>query len=156
MEMIKKYGIKVLCVIALIALFLPMAKVTLTSDYIDAETSLSGLTVALKGYICMLLIVGPVAIIAADYIAKVKRLKALVQAGVAVIGIALTFVGYLQASKIAAAGQAAGMGYVDCEASLGIGGILCIAAYIGILAMTLLFQKEELQENVQAVKETTK
>ena len=156
MELIKKYGIKALCIIALIALFLPMATVNLESDYYDNSTSLSGFTVAFQGYICMLLIVGPIAIFAADYIAIVKRLKALVQAGVSILGVILTFVGYLQASKIASAGQAAGMGFVDCEASIGFGGILCIIAYIGILAITLLFQKDELTENINALKGASK
>ena len=156
MEYVKKYGIKVLCLVALVALFLPMASVSVESDYYDNSTNISGLTVAFQGYICLLLIVGPVAIIAADYIAIVKRLKALVQAGVSVIGVILTFVGYLQASSIASAGQAAGMGYVDCEASLGFGGILCIVAYIGILAITLLFQKDELMENINALKGAAK
>ena len=104
----------------------------------------------------MLLIVGPIAIFAADYIAIVKRLKALVQAGVSILGVILTFVGYLQASKIASAGQAAGMGFVDCEATIGFGGILCIIAYVGILAITLLFQKDELVENINALKGASK
>lgn len=157
MEQIKKYGIKILCVIALIALFLPMASVTVSSDFTDDyATNISGFTVAFQGYICMLLIVGPAAIVAADYIAIVKRLRALVQAGVSVLGIVLTFVGYLQASKIAAAGQAAGMGYADCEAAIGFGGILCIVAYVGILAITVLFQKDELVENINALKGASK
>lgn len=149
MEIIKKYGIKVLCAIALIALFLPMATVEVGSYY---STSLSGFTIAFQGYICMLLIVGPVAIIAADYINIVKQLKALVQCGVSVLGIILTFVGYLQASKIAAAGESAGMGYVDCDASFGFGGILCIIAYIAIIVITVLFQKDELMANIAALK----
>lgn len=153
MEYVKKYGIKVLCAVALIALFLPMASVSVGSY---SEISLSGLTVAFQGYICLLLIVGPVVVIAADYIAAAKRLKALVQAGVAVLGIVLTFVGYLQASKIAAASQAASGGYVDCEASLAFGGILCLVAYAGILVITVLFQKDELKENISALKGASK
>jgi len=155
MELIKKYGIKALCLIALIALFLPMATVNLESDIYDNSTSLSGFTVAFQGYICMLLIVGPIAIIAADYIAIVKRLKALVQVGVSILGIILTFVGYAQASKIASAGQSAGMGFVDCTAKIGFGGILCIIAYIGILGITLFFQKNEIKENINALKGTS-
>ena len=43
MDIIKKYGIKILCVTALIALFLPMATVTIESDYTPTwSTSLSG------------------------------------------------------------------------------------------------------------------
>lgn len=149
MVYVKKYGVLALCALALIALFLPMATVEVGSHY---SKSLSGFTVAFQGYVCMLLIVGPITIAAADYIAVVKRLKALIQVAVAVIGIILTFVGYLQASDIAAAADAAGMGYVECEASFGFGGILCILAYVGIGAITLLFQKDELTENIKALK----
>lgn len=154
MEIVKKWGIAILCVVALIALFLPMATIETTTDYefLDSSTSISGFTVAFQGYVCMVLIVGPVVILAADYIALAKKLKAVLQAGVSVLGILLTFVGYLQASKIAAAGDAVGMGYADVEASLGIGGVLCLICYAGILVLTLLFQKDELKKNVEELK----
>lgn len=155
MELVKKFGVKALCALALVALFLPMATIELSASGLvnySKSTSLSGLTVALQGYVCMLLIVGPAAIIAADYIAVVKKLRALVQAGVAVLGIILTFVGYAQASDIAAAGSAAGMGQVKVEASLDIGGILCLVAYVGILVLTILWQKQELMENIAQLK----
>ena len=81
MEIIKKYGVKILCLIALIALFLPMASVTVSSDYTDDYvTNISGFTVAFQGYICMLLIAGPIAIVAADYIAIVCGVLFLVPA----------------------------------------------------------------------------
>jgi hypothetical protein len=149
MEIIKKYGIKLLSAVALLALFFPMATVEV-GNY--ASTSLSGLTVAFQGYICMLLIVGPVVIIASDYIKIVKTLKALVQCAASVLGIILTFVGYLQASNIAAASESVGLGYVECDASLGFGGILCIISYIAIIVITLLFQKDELKANIEMLK----
>ena len=155
MELVKKFGVKALSALALVALFLPMATIELSASGLvnySKSTSLSGLTVALQGYVCMLVIVGPAAIIAADYIAVVKKLRALVQAGVAVLGIILTFVGYAQASDIAAAGSAAGMGQVKVEASLDVGGILCLVAYVGILVLTILWQKQELMENIAQLK----
>lgn len=157
MEMIKKYGITAVCILAIVALFLPMASVEVSTDYgfgeYNAEpVNLSGFEVALQGYVCMLLIVGPVLILAANYIELVKKFKAIIQTGVSALGIILTFVGYLQASSIASDAQMFGMGYVDCEASIGFGGILCIVAYLSMLALTVLFQKEELRENVMAFK----
>lgn len=149
MEYIKKYGVMAMCVTALIALFFPMATVEVGDYY---STSLSGFTVAFQGYICMLLIAGPVAILLADYLPNIKQYKALIQVAVSVLGVILTFVGYLQASNIAAAGESAGMGYVDCEASFGFGGILCILAYIAILVLTVLFQRAELKENIETLK----
>ncbi len=154
MEIIKKHGIKTLCLVALIALFLPMSTVTVDYAYDSWSTSLSGFTIAFQGYVCMLLIVGPVAIVGANYFVIVKRLKALVQVGVSVLCIILTFVGYLQASNIAAAGQAVGGGFVDCSATLGFGGILCLLSYVGICVITVLFQKAELMGNIVAVKES--
>ena len=153
MELIKKYGIKICCALALIALFLPMATVTISNDYTgDISQSLSGFTVAFQGYVCMLLIVGPAAIIAAEYIEVVKKLKALVQCGVSLIGIILTFVGYLQASNIAGAAESVSMGYAEVNASMGFGGILCIISYVAILAITLLFDRNELKANIAALK----
>lgn len=151
MDFIKQNIIKILAAIAFIALFFPMSVVEVGSLY-SYTTSLSGFTIAFQGYICMLLIFGPIAIVLADYIAIVKRLRAFVQAVVAVLGIILTFVGYLQASNIAAAGESVGMGFVDCEATFGFGGILCLISYAAILVLTLLKQKNELKENIAALK----
>lgn len=153
MDTIKKYGIKILALVAFIALFFPMASIEVNGYH---TTSLSGFTVAFQGYICMLLIAGPIAILASDFIAFTKRIIPLVQVAISAFGIILTFVGYLQASNIAAAGDAVGMGFVDCEASFGFGGILCLLSYAGILVLTVLFQKKELMENIASLKNTSK
>lgn len=152
MEKIKKYGITGFSIIALIALFFPMATVEINGDYVHSSLSLSGFAIAFQGYICMILIVGPLAILAADWIPFVKKLKALVQAGVAVLGIILTFIGYSQAQSIAAASQAAGMGTVDCTSALGFGGILCLISYAAILVLTVLFQKNKLTDDINNLK----
>ena len=80
MEIVKKWGIAILCVVALIALFLPMATIETTTDYefLDSSTSISGFTVAFQGYVCLVLIVGPVVILEADYIELAKKIKAVV------------------------------------------------------------------------------
>lgn len=157
MEIIKKYGIKALCLLAFVALFLPMAKVTVEGSYGYSQSiSVNGFQIAFRGYICILLILGPAAIIAADYVAVMKKFQALIQVGVAALGIILSFVGYAQSSKIAAAGQAAGMGYADVQASLGFGAILCIIAYIGILGMTIFFQKDAIKNNIDTLKNLKK
>ena len=62
----------------------------------------------------------------------------------------------LDASSIAAASQAVGGGYAECEAAIGFGGILCILSYVGILTITVLFQKNELLENINALKSASK
>lgn len=149
MEMVKKYGIKALSAVALIALFLPMASVSVGSFY---EASYSGMDIAFEKYLCILLILAPIAIVAADYVAAMKKLQPLIQIGCSVIGIILTFVGYSQATDIAEAGNKVGMGFVTCEASIGFGSILGIIAYVGIIVVTVMFQKDELKANIESLK----
>lgn len=149
MELIKKYAVKVLCVVALIALFFPMVTVSVE----DADsTSLSGIAIAFQGYLSMVLIFGPLAILAVGFVEKFKGMQTLVQAGIGALCIVFTFVGYLQGSSIAMAADAAGGGYVDVSASFGFGGVLCLICHIGILACTLLFQLPELKEELKALK----
>lgn len=142
MEFVKKNLLKILCVIALIALFFPMATVSIENDYYDAEVEVvSGLTAAFQGYVALLLIVGPIALIAADYLENIKQYKPIMVLAVPVICIIVTFVAYLQASSIAAIADNA---YVDVTSNLGFGGVLCIIAHIGIAIVGFLENKEEI------------
>ena len=45
-----------------------------------------------------------------------------------------------------------GMTQKELADRLDIGGILCLVAYVGILALTILWQKQELMENIAQLK----
>ena len=143
MQIIKKYGLLILCVIALIALFLPMATISIESDYVDYvdTVSVSGFKVAFKGYISLLLIVAPVLLIASDYVPKFKARKKLIMLIAPIVCIVVTFIAYLQSAGIAGMAE---NGYAERNASIGIGGILCILAYIGIGILGFLENKDEI------------
>ena len=147
MEIVKKYLLKILCVVALIALFFPMATVSVENDYYDAEVQVvSGLTAAFQGYIAMLLIVGPIAIIAVDYIENLKQYKHIMVLAIPAVCIIVTFIAYLQASKIAAIADNA---YVDVTSNFGFGGILCLIAHVGIAIVGYLENKEAIKAMIK-------
>ena len=156
MEIIKKYGVKILAAIALIALFLPMASfeigVSMFGYSASNSVSVTGMDVAFGKYLCLLLIVGPVAIFAADYVAAMKKFKVLLQAGVSVLGVIFYIVGYLQAGSVASEAQGMTMGLANVDTSIGFGTILGILAYGGIIALTVLYEKDELKANIEALK----
>lgn len=139
MEYIKKYGVQVLSVIALIALFFPMASVTVEGGYMEQTTSVSGLTCALQGYIAMILFLGPLALLFIDFLPKYKPHKNILTLLVPVICIIIVFIAYSQASGFA---SVADNEYVECYSSLGFGGYLCLIAHIGTLVFGLYNNKE--------------
>lgn len=144
--MIKKYGVIALCAIALISLFFPMASVSIDSDYYESTTSVSGFTVALQGYVAMLLIVGPIAIAAADYVAQIKPFKKLIMLAAPAVCIIVTFIAFLQAKGIAAGADS---GWVDVSASMGFGGVLCLISHIGILVFGIIENKDTIMSYIK-------
>lgn len=146
MEIVKKYLLKILCVVALVALFFPMAIVTVEGGYNSEEVVVSGFMAAFQGYIAMLLIVGPIVIIAADYIEAIEDYKPIMTVAIPVVCIIVTFVAYLQAAGLAAV---ADNPYVDCTSSLGFGGVLCLIAHIGIAVVGYLENKDAIKAMIK-------
>ena len=145
MELIKKHLVKILCAAALIALFFPMATLRIESNYGNyaEEISVSGFTVAFQGYLAMLLILGPVALIAADFVEALEPHRHLLAVGAPALCILVTVIAYFQASGIAAASSNA---YVETTSSLGFGGILCLLCHIAIGILGYLEHKEPLKK----------
>lgn len=153
MDMVKKYGIKALSALALISLLLPMGSISMSSEY---SQSCNGFHVIADNLFCFLLIILPFAIIMADYVGLMKKFRALMQVGCAGIGVIMTIVGYTQVSDAGLLGSLSGiasmMGSIEVETSIGFGTILGILAYAGVIAVIVMFQKEELKANIDALK----
>lgn len=155
MEKIKKYLVVILCAVSLIALLMPYASVVIEVDvwgYSDeSSTTVSGLTVAFQGYVALILIIGPAALIAANLgiVPILKKMEEALLIVVPVISFIIALIAYAQASGIAVSGG----GYEDygvyTYAKLGIGAILIIICNIGLLVYGLITNKSvKLNKNI--------
>lgn len=155
MEKIKKYLVIVLCAVALVALLMPYASVVVEVDafgYSDeSATSVSGLTVAFQGYVALILIIGPAALIAANLgiVPVLKRMEEALLIVVPIISFIIALIAYAQASGIAVS-SGGGEDYgVYTYAKLGIGAILIIICNIGLLVYGLITNKSvKLNKNI--------
>ena len=156
MEIVKKHGVKILAAIALIALFLPMASIEVGVSMFGYSASqsvtVSGMDVAVEKYLGLLLIVAPIAIVAADYVASMKKFRVLLQAAASALGILFYFVSYLQAGDAASQANSMLSGYGSVDTSIGFGTILGLLAYAGIIALIVVYEKDELMANIDTLK----
>ena len=156
MEIVKKHGVKILAAIALIALFFPMASIEVGVSMFGYSASqsvtVSGMDVAFEKYLGLLLIVAPIAIVAADYVASMKKFRVLLQAAASALGILFYFVSYLQAGDAASQANSMLSGYGSVDTSIGFGTILGLLAYAGINALIVVYEKDELMANIDTLK----
>lgn len=148
MDFIKKYGVKLLAAVALISLLMPMGSISVGGE----SDGVNGMAVISDNLFCFLLILAPFAIIMADYVDVMKKFRSLIQVGCAAIGVIMTFVGYSQIDTLGGLGSLSSIASIKLETSLGFGSILGVLAYGGVIAMVVLYQKDELKANFDALK----
>ena len=148
-ELINKYGLIVLSIIAIIALFFPMASVTIDTGWYDSTMSVSGFDVAFQKYYPILLIVGPAGIIAAHFLNQLQAYKKKLMFLSPIVGVIVTVATYFTAVNVASAGDSE---YADVTASMGTGGVLCLIAHIATGLLVYLQNKEEINALVGQLK----
>lgn len=139
MEFVKKNIIAILCVISLVALVFTWGEFTTTAS-VDVEgfessssgsQSFGGFTAAMSTIFGYLLIIGPVALIAMNYVKQLEEKKGLLAIAVPVLCIVAWILVVMGADSIAAAGSAAAAGAsVKTEVSLSFGAYLALISYI--------------------------
>ena len=142
MNFVKKYLLLILCVLAIVALFLPFATITAENDYASASASVSGFQVAFQRFIPLVLIVGPVALALTDFIDKLKPFKKILMLASPAACIIVAIVSYFLAAGVASSASSA---YADVSASFGLGGILCSLVHLAIGVLGYLENKEEIK-----------
>ena len=139
MEFVKKNIIAILCVISLVALVFTFGEITVSSS-VNGETagnsdsSFGGLTaigVSIFGY---LLIAGPVALIAMNYVKQLEDKKGLLAVAVPVICIIAWIFVVINLDVLASSSttaSAAGMSAkVETDVSLSLGAYIALISYI--------------------------
>ena len=144
MEFVKKNIIAILCVISLLTLVFTWGEFTTTAnvDVAGYEASSSGamtfggFTAVLNTIFGYLLIIGPVALIAMNYVKQLEEKKGLLAVAVPVICIIAWILVVINADGIAAAGSAAaqsasgGAASVKTEVSLSLWAYVALISYI--------------------------
>lgn len=137
-EILKAHLLTILCAISLVAMFLPFATVSVNMEIAGTSAgssqSLTGFAAAQEGILGYILIIGPVLLIAMNYVKQLEKYKSLLAIAIPAICIIVCIVVMLQAKSLAVKT----MGYasdgtfgMDVKTSLAIGSILAMLSYIG-------------------------
>lgn len=139
-ELIQKHLLTGICVIAIIALLLPVVTVSTESEYVSNSKSISVFAVLFKS-VGFLLLVGPALLISMNYVKQLDKYKGILAIIVPIVCIITLVITFFQAKAGASAGTDAanavmGGAGVDmglkASATPGIGGILALLSYIAM------------------------
>lgn len=159
MELIRKHLLTILCAVCILLLLLPIANVTtVMKTEIFGQTSESKATVAISGFSALgtnifayLLLLGPVLLVAMNYIKQLDKYKSLLSVIVPVVCLIALIIVLLQCGSVSAkASNSAAK--AEVTVSWAIGAYLLILAYIGtaiaggVVYHGLRLDKEGLQQ----------
>ena len=134
-EMIKKNIITVLCVISIVVLALPLIKVSVSMDIMgyggESEQSVTGFSALKASFLGIVLFVGPILLVAMNYIKQLDPHKKQLAIAVPAICLIALIIVILQAKSYLVNVSGGGEGFsVDVEYSIGLGAILAALSYI--------------------------
>jgi len=159
MEFVKKHLLTILCAVCLLLLLLPIANVTTTmkveafgaSSESKATTAVTGLSAAGSNVFAYLLILGPILLVAMNYIKQLDKYKSLLAVVVPAICLVGLIIVLLQCGSINAKASNSAAS-AEVSVSWAIGAYLLILAYIGtaiaggVVYHGLRLDKEGLQQ----------
>lgn len=169
MDFIKKNLKTILCVIALISLFLPIATFTIESYGYSEKINLNGIDISTERFIGYLLILCPVLLILSNYISKIKQYENIISIIAPILCIVVLIYIYAQSSAVFEKTYVASMDavgdifeytydyfdddYLDfaentsMDSSMGVGTILGALSYV-ILEIIALKNNPNLVNNI--------
>lgn len=139
-ELLKQHTLTILCIAALVALFLPFFSVTEEMEILGQSSSssatTSGFNAIKEAFLGWGLILGPVLLVATNYVKQLEKYKGLLAIIVPIICIVIELITYFLA-KSARLEVIGGNGMVsaETEVSFGIGFFLLIIVYLGMVVV---------------------
>lgn len=136
MELIKKHLLTILSAICIIALALPLASVEVKVEMFGASTASSttvtGFSALQSSVFAYFLILGPVVLVAMNYIKQLEKYKGLLAIAVPAVCLVCLIIVVIQAKSFSASAsnQAAS---AEVALNIGFGAILAGLAYIGTI-----------------------
>ena len=135
-NMLKTHLLTVLCVVSLIAMFLPFANISTSMSVAgsggSASQSVTGFSAAKDGILGFVLLIGPAVLIAMNYVKQLEKYKSILAVAVPVICVVVGIIVLFQA-KSSGVKASGGGGLVDIEVKMtpAIGSIIALLSYIG-------------------------
>ena len=137
-QLLRQHILTVLSIVALVALFLPFFSVTAEMEVLGQSSSSAASTTVFEAINKVLLgwalVLGPVLLIAMNYVKSLEKHKGLLAIIVPILCLAIEIITFFQA-KGASVTASGGNGMVSAEikVSLGIGFFVLILVYVGIM-----------------------
>ena len=143
MEKLRIYIKPILCVIALIAMFMPFAEYTASTSFSESSVSFSGITVAFTGYVSLLLIVLPVLSLITTFLPQYSGKKEKVSLLLPIICIVCWFIAFLQIDSITVKVSGGG---IETDTTLATGAYIMLICYIalGVLELIPILKKKNI------------
>lgn len=137
-ELFKNHILTILSALAIIALFMPFLSINTEIDSAFGSTKSSVTTTGFRAigeaFLGWGLIIGPVLLIAMNYVKRLENRKGLLAITIPFACILIEIVTFFQAKGASAAASGGnGMVEMDVKASIGIGFILLILIYVGMI-----------------------
>lgn len=137
-DILKKHLLTILCIVSIVAMFLPFMSAAVKMEVLgsssEASQSMTGFSAAQEGFLGYLLLVGPVVLIAMNYIKQLEKYKGLLAIVVPAVCFIVCIIVMIQAKGY----TVKAMGYggdgsfgVEVKFSPGFGSILALLSYIG-------------------------
>ena len=137
-DILKKHLLTILCIVSIVAMFLPFMSAAVKMEVLgsssEASQSMTGFSAAQEGFLGYLLLIGPVLLIAMNYIKQLEKYKGLLAIAVPAVCFIVCIIVIVQTKSY----TVKAMGYggdgsfdVEIKYSLGFGGILALLSYIG-------------------------
>lgn len=133
-KLVNEHAITILCVISIIALFMPMFSVVTSMD-VWGETSsetmtISGFEVMQEDKIGMLLVVGPAILIAMNYVKQLQKYKGILAIAAPLVCIVSFIACMIYAKNGNITAGESGIFRVDVKIKLAFGGLLALLSYL--------------------------
>ena len=135
----QKCPISITCILSLVVLFLPFVEATMGSK----TQTMIGFIAAGKSVIGLLLVVGPVLLLASNFLNQLEKYNHILSLAVPVICIIVLLIVRIQAKQFCAPEFTTKLGVLLAEAQTGlkvhlkIGGILALLTYIATLVLAV-------------------
>ena len=138
MALIKKHILTILCVVSIILLALPIANLELSIDAdflgtIDSQVTLTGFNALKNSIFAYCLIVGPVLLVAMNYIKPLEKYKGLLAILIPVICMVSLIIVVISAKSYSATASAGDYSSAEVKIKIAIGAILLFVSYVGTI-----------------------
>lgn len=138
--LLKQHILTILCAVAILALFLPFFSVTseMEMQYANVSSSSTATTTGFgavtKTLLGWALVIGPILLVAMNYVKKLEKYKGLLAIAVPVVCLVFEIITFFTAkgSSVSASGGNGAVG-MEIKATLGIGFFVLILVYLGMI-----------------------